>query len=1053
MEDTYMNKTMIRLLMRSIGVLASALLLLVACQQDELGIDSQPVKDGYVSLHFNTNVPAMEVVQTRAVDLDGGGVQNMTLFCFDRYGLFITTVSAELTTPTATTGSFTAQVPEHTRRIHFVANQVLTDFAQDQFRNKSESEVMALLEGSSGRMIYWARFACKADNKDDDIAKQLEAAGNKVTLLRNHAKVSVMNNPETNEHFTVTGFAVYNTNAFGTVAPYHPDKGFNFTMDDWEKDDFITLPANVTKLSDVTDVTDVNGRYIFECENGADDPVSVILRGHNNKGSNEELYYRIMLVDEKGEQIRLRRNHDYQINIEGPLSFGQPTFAAAVEAAATNNVWISISDNVNEVEDANYILKVDQTNYVIDDTQVTAGNVYTLLYSIKGKNNKTIDATEDKAEVKWLDNYVARQDIGHDFTVDSNGEGKGQIRISFLPLGNNEKLEGTLLVKHGRLQRKIKVILVKKQSFVPSWVGTHVYGGMNQSDPTQKRSHVTVMFTVPETCPAELFPMKVYLSVGGLDIRAASGMNLTVVREGDTDWYSSSTIKPEPEYKYLYVVEEPGVQRVYFENILSQADGYIGTLNIEAEHFKTMDRNFTYSNNKKSITVTGLKAYNATGGGIEGVADDELVLYRLVPQKKHALVQFDLQLREKTGDDLADDLQGTPFNANVKDEFLLYSQFLDFFTDEEVGQVGEKAFDCMFYPDKAQTWWQQYNPNAGRMLMFKPRKEIVNNPPDGTGKYTIYLKTNHSQSAEVIRIASNYETQKPILSEDAGTDGNYGGNSYRSVTFELANYNPFRFGARATYGGTTYGKEPDRVSNPAADVPELITPMEWTYEPDKLVDISFDVTSFKGSDNQSVDPFGEEFTIYIDAPMLELATNEGLEGKLKKVRPGRFAYTVDADRDKERKYFSGSKVVNTDQTLVNQEGERKTLHFKVKNIVSAGDIVISSDKNQVVFYNKTFHVTNKPIVGTLQYLSNQPVPKGAFVAFERASDRSRIGAITVNENGQYELRLRKEYVFNWHTDPIVFHYDAGNGDTYTCRVDNLATLFSNPNVVLTKPQP
>lgn len=1049
MEDTYMNKTMIRLLMRSIGVLASALLLLVACQQDELGIDSQPVKDGYVSLHFNTNVPAMEVVQTRAVDLDGGGVQNMTLFCFDRYGLFITTVSAELTTQTATTGSFTAQVPEHTRRIHFVANQVLTDFAQDQFRNKSESEVMALLEGSSGRMIYWARFACKADNKDDDIAKQLEAAGNKVTLLRNHAKVSVMNNPETNEHFTVTGFAVYNTNAFGTVAPYHPDKGFNFTMDDWEKDDFITLPANVTKLSDVTDVTDVNGRYIFECENGADDPVSVILRGHNNKGSNEELYYRIMLVDEKGEQIRLRRNHDYQINIEGPLSFGQPTFAAAVEAAATNNVWISISDNVNEVEDANYILKVDQTNYVIDDTQVTAGNVYTLLYSIKGKNNKTIDATEDKAEVKWLDNYVARQDIGHDFTVDSNGEGKGQIRISFLPLGNNEKLEGTLLVKHGRLQRKIKVILVKKQSFVPSWVGTQVYGGMNQSDPTQKRSHVTVMFTVPETCPAELFPMKVYLSVGGLDIRAASGMNLTVVREGDTDWYSSSTIKPEPEYKYLYVVEEPGVQRVYFENILSQADGYIGTLNIEAEHFKTMDRNFTYSNNKKSITVTGLKAYNATGGGIEGAADDELVLYRLVPQKKHALVQFDLQLREKTGDDIADDLQGTPFNAEEKDEFLLYSQFLDFFTDKEVDQVGGvDVFDCMFYPDEAERWWKQYNPNAGRMLMFQPREP--NKPSGKTGQYSIYLKTNRPKSAEVIRIASNYETQKPVLTTNAGTDGNYGGNSYRSVTFELANYNPFRFGARATYGRTTYGEEPDRESNPTADVSELITPMEWTYEPGKPVEIAFDVTSFRGSDGKSVDPFGERFTIFIDAPMLELGTNTGLGNKLKEVSPGRFTYTVDANREAERKHFTGSTVVNSDPTAgVNQAGERKTLHFKVKDIVSAGDIVISSDQSQVVFYTKTFTVTNTPIKGTIHYLNNQPVPNGAFVAFERESDRSRIGAITVNENGQYELRLRKEYVFNWHTDPIVFYYDAGNGITYTCRVANLATLFSNPNVVLT----
>ena len=215
---------------------------------------------------------------------------------------------------------------------------------------------------------------------------------------------------------------------------------------------------------------------------------------------------------------------------------------------------------------------------------MTAGNVYTSLYnSIKGKNNKTIDATKTKPRVKWRYNDVARQDIGHDFTVDSNGEGRDSM-ISFLPLGNNEKLEGTLLVKHGRLQRKIKVILVKKQSFVPSWVGTQVYGGMNQTTRPQKRSHVTVMFTVPETCPAQLFPMKVYLSVGGLDIRAASGMNLTVVREGDTDWYSSSTIKPEPEYKYLYVVEEPGVQRVYFEIYSLKQMGNIGTLNIEAEH-------------------------------------------------------------------------------------------------------------------------------------------------------------------------------------------------------------------------------------------------------------------------------------------------------------------------------------------------------------------------------------------------------------------------------------------------------------------------------------
>ena len=36
--------------------------------------------------------------------------------------------------------------------------------------------------------------------------------------------------------------------------------------------------------------------------------------------------------------------------------------------------------------------------------------------------------------------------------------------------------------------------------------------------------------------------MNVYLSVGDLDIRNASGMELPVVREADNDWYSSGPL-------------------------------------------------------------------------------------------------------------------------------------------------------------------------------------------------------------------------------------------------------------------------------------------------------------------------------------------------------------------------------------------------------------------------------------------------------------------------------------------------------------------------------
>lgn len=1050
-----MDKNMIQRWIHAIMTLAAIAVLSVSCREDEWFDPSPAAREGYVALRFSADVPAMEKVATRAVDPDGGGVQDMTLFCFDSYGLFITTVTAEVISTDVSNGTFQAQVPENTRTVHFLANQVMTDFEQDQFRSKSEAEVMALLEGSSGRMIYWARFAC--DNSTDElkkqtIAQQMSGKGNSITMLRNHAKVSV-NAPEDNGYFTVKGFAVYNTNAFGTVAPYHPEKGFNFTETDWLNDDFVTIPANDAKLSDVTDVTTNMGQYIFESENSADDPVSIVLYGRN-AGDTEDRYYRVMLVDEEGDQILIRRNHDYQLNITGRLSFGQTTFAEALEAAATNNVWISISDRVNEVEDSEYILTVEQTDYVLGSE--LAGSAYTLSYTVKGKDGKKITEA-DKAEVTWIDNLVAQQGIANTFKIGDDGVGRGTIIINLLSMGANEKLEGTLLVKHRRLERKIKVILVKEQSFAPSWVDTQIYGGIDQSDPTKDRSHVTVMFTVPETAPAELFPLKVYISVGGLDIRPESGMALTVVRDGEKDWYSSGDITPEPDYKYLYIVEHPGVQRVYFHNILSQNEDYQGHLYIEAEHFETMKRVFTYSNTRNSITVEGLKAYNAQGGGIEGYPDDELILYRLVPQKRHANIQFDLQLREKTGDDLEDHQKGDPFNAGEKDEFLLYSWYLDYYEDNETGQAGVDAFDCTFYPDESAAWWQTNNPSGGRMLMFKPKKEILNRPTGSIGKYSIYMKSNRPKSAEVIRIASNINGTNAVLPEDNnGVNNEYGGNSYRSVTFELANYNPFRFGARLNYNNEgEQGKEPDREGK-TEEVPELLTPLEWTYEPGKPVDIAIDITSFAGSDGNSVDPFGEEFEIYIDAPMLALGSNAGLDDKLYEASSGRFVYKVDSDRETERSYFSGSKVINEDNTPgenVNQSGERKTLHFTTKSIVSAGDIVISSNEEKVVFYSKTFRVTNKSMGGNIYYEdesgSLQPIPSSAFVAFERVSNSSRIGAVTVTADGRYELRLRKEYTFDWYTNPVQFHYKL-NGKVYHCTYESLSELFkSQDDVILT----
>lgn len=1003
-----MKKQIIYIVVILIGMLAT----LGACRQDEWRDESLPVaKEGYLALRFSAEIPDMPEIETRAVDPDGGGVQNMTLFCFDTYGLFISTATATIQSTDLLNGRFNAQVPDNTRTIHFLANQNMSEFKEDDFRGKSETEVMSVLEGSSGKMIYWARFTSQSDTKKID--EQLK--GKTIKMIRNQAQVSIAE-WKTNS-FIVTGFTIVNSNAFGTVAPYHPEKGYDFA---WPTDaDFVTLPQNDTKMSDITDVSTSESEYIFECKNTSDDPVSVIIRGHlRGETEADDLYYRALLLDDKGEQLLIKRNFHYKLNITGALSYGQETFEAATTAPATNNVWISISDEVKSVEDNEYILTVDKTNYILDEEY--AGNTYTLTYSLKGKNGTTVTEA-DEPTISWLDgNRVAGPSIGHSFTV-TNGTGEGEIRISLLPLGNNEKLEGILLVKKGKLQRKIKVITIKKQVFTPAWVGTQVYGSLNPSDPTQGRAHVTVMFTIPETCPEELFPLRVLVSTNELDVRSAAGIALPVINDGDEGYGEPNGIG----YKYVYIADAPGVQRIYFENVLNHVGTDKGTVRIEAEHFITVNKTFTYSENQRSITIDGLNEYNAKNPSEENFPKDEVIYYRLVPQKRYANVQFDMLMKNLAND--------SPINAESNDEFLLYSQHLDYYEDGEEDKAGVTEFDCTFHEVDESNWG-----NVGRMLVFKPRQP--QNPTAGTGRYSIYMKTNRAVSAEVVRISSN---QQGSPSAWPGNSGTYAGNSYRSVTFELANYNPFRFAARVNDEGT----------DTSEDKEEETTPLEWTYAPVQEVNIALDVTSFKGSDDKSVDPFGEAFEIYIDAPMLEIDEDRlaacNLNSTKLKADPnveGRFIYTVDADRETEQQYGYGT-VINSDGTGADQTGERKTLPFKTSSIVSAGDIVISSNKEKVVFFDKTFKVSNTPIRGTLKYGTND-VPRSAFVSFERTRNNSRIGSITVTNDGQYELRLRKEYTFNWYTDEVEFQYEASDGKTYRKTYQSLANLFESPNVVL-----
>ena len=182
-------------------------LLMASCQGE--GPLRTEVPEGYVTLHFMMDVAVQDNVWTKAVDPDGGGVQQMQVFCFDANGIFITTVKAKLNHDAPAQGSSVSMsgivevsVPEHAEVLQLVGNQNLTFFEEDSYRGMSEIDLMSSLEASAGRMIYWAR-------KTVDELKACNTRENAVHLLRNQAKftVEVSSDVDFVEHTdTIEGF-------------------------------------------------------------------------------------------------------------------------------------------------------------------------------------------------------------------------------------------------------------------------------------------------------------------------------------------------------------------------------------------------------------------------------------------------------------------------------------------------------------------------------------------------------------------------------------------------------------------------------------------------------------------------------------------------------------------------------------------------------------------------------------------------------------------------------------------------------------------------------
>ena len=53
---------------------------------------------------------------------------------------------------------------------------------------------------------------------------------------------------------------------------------------------------------------------------------------------------------------------------------------------------------------------------------------------------------------------------------------------------------------------------------------------------------------------------------------------------------------------------------------------------------------------------------------------------------------------------------------------------------------------------------------------------------------------------------------------------------------------------------------------------------------------------------------------------------------------------------------------------------------------------------------------------------------------------NRIGTVTVDASGQFELRLRSEYKYDWATDDVKFQFTDEQGVIYEKTFDSLSAL-------------
>lgn len=714
--------------------MAAMLFTIAACSDDMNSPEQDRITGDQMELKFKASICDEQEVSTRNVDPDGWGLQTLWLFCFDKDGAFIGRSQASLGREPITSAerTFSAIVSSRTRIVHLLANQVLDGVFNDNDNlGAHEKTVMTGLESTSSSMVYWGRV----NHADLESAETFQTTfGNEVIpMWRNHAAITY-DSENLPEILQVEGFAICNYYANGTSVPFNSASNKFDWEANWIDNPFITTPLNHTKASDSEDIDTEKTTYIYETNNQGEDELYLIFKLNINGNTG---YYKVAMVDENKDPLPIYRNYKYTIKFDknrAPTIAASPDFESAKKAAPINNTWVAVSAEIPSIgnNEQGILSIVGETTKIYE-----TGGEKTLEYTYTGKETPVVSWITD-------DGVAVSENLKHQFSG-----GKGTVTFTANQMKEGEVHRGTLRVKAGPLVRYIKIVTVKKFEFTPVWCSSGVEGSKANED-------VALTFVVPETYPQELLPLRCLISTSELSGNGA--VKLDVIYADDPDYGEANGLG----YKYLYLAETVGQHRIYFQTNYS-ANQPAGIIKLEAEHFKSVEKRYDFSQDNKDLQLelTGeyVSKFDAKNWGSTNASS--FIYYQLVPRKKGALVKFDLRYTENN--DL-NNLQVLPAGINI----AIYTSNLEP-VDKSLFKREESSYGS------GPFWY--YTTQAGS-------DEIA-------------FRTLKANSEEAIRFVS-------ITNQGTG--------EYRSCIMELANYHEWYFNQDNLLSITSpcdYGKERD----------------------------------------------------------------------------------------------------------------------------------------------------------------------------------------------------------------------------------------------------